>query len=102
MKTKTIDQDAFWRVHTHNLFNETLVNKDCGILIKPYQILGQILFAVADRARELNDPELNSLMCRLTLYAEADPSGPYYKPDLVDPLLKKYSKKLIKRLTKKD
>jgi hypothetical protein len=67
---------------------------------RPIEILGQILFAVADRANELNDEELNSLMCRLTLYTQADPQSKDYDKR-TSRLIHKYDKKLIARLTRK-
>lgn len=39
----------------------------------PFQIFANLLYAVAERAVDLNDPQLNALMCKLTLYSLADP-----------------------------
>ena len=75
-----------WICHTPNLLKEILGNKECDILTKPLQIFGGILYQVAERAQELNDPELNALMCRLTLYSQADPESPDYDPELLETL----------------
>lgn len=39
----------------------------------PMQIFQNLLLEVATRASELDDPEMNALMMRLTLYDVADP-----------------------------
>lgn len=78
-----------WRVHTPNLLDEILNSGvGMGILEKPLNIFGKLLFAVGERASQLNDPELNSLMARLTIYECADPSSEYYNKELTEELLK--------------
>lgn len=67
-----------WRCHTPNLLEEILKNPGTGILQVPLKLFGQMLGEVADRAVQLNDPELNRLMLRLTLYSAADPESPDY------------------------
>ena len=62
-----------WKVHTPQLLKEVLDNPTTQILKIPLTILAGLLFAVAKRASELNDPQLNALMCRLTLYEISDP-----------------------------
>lgn len=64
---------ALWKVHTPNLLQEILTNEGMGIMHKPLSIFGRLLAEVAERAAELNDPALNVLMLRLTLYDAADP-----------------------------
>jgi hypothetical protein len=49
-----------------------------SIMQKPIQIFANILGEVASRAAELNDPQLNVLMCRLALYSMSDPESPDY------------------------
>ena len=71
-------EDMFWKIHTPNLLNEIAKNPECSILKIPLKMLGLILFAVGERASELNDPRLNALMCQLTIYAIADPHSPHY------------------------
>lgn len=62
-----------WSCHTPNLLKEVLTNESAGVLRMPLTIFGQLLAEVATRASELNDPALNLLMLRLTLYDVADP-----------------------------
>lgn len=79
-----------WKVHTTELFKEILNNHPgCSQLIIPFRILGNLLAQVAQRATELNDPQLNKLMIRLTLYSIADPKDPDYDPELVTQILNK-------------
>lgn len=70
--------DAEWRCHTPNLMKEVLNNPTAWALYRPLQIFGGILFELAERARELDDPELNFLMMRLTLYEQGDPEAKGY------------------------
>jgi hypothetical protein len=72
-----------WRVHTPSLLTQVLDNEGAQILAVPINIFGKLLAAVADRAAVLNDPELNKLMVRLTLYSQADPHSPDYDAALV-------------------
>lgn len=72
-----------WKVHTPNLLAEVLNNPTASILTKPIQILGGLLYEVAERAAELNDPMLNQLMLRLTLYSAGDPESSDYDPSLL-------------------
>lgn len=71
-----------WRVHTANLLHEILSNQTAWVLHQPMRIFGSILAEVGERAAELNDPKLNALMCRLTIYTCADPKSPDYDPEL--------------------
>lgn len=63
----------FWKVHTPSLLKEVMRNKGAGILAQPMNIFGKLLAQVAQRAAEIDDPELNILMMRLSLYDQADP-----------------------------
>jgi len=76
-----------WKVHTPNLLNEILINKEAAILSIPLNIVGKLLYKVALRASGLNDPELNALMVRLTLYEIADPQSENYDQELCDKIL---------------
>jgi len=67
-----IERACKWSCHTPNLLNEALTNKGMYALEKPFQIFARILGEVAERAIKLDDPELNILMLRLTLYDIAD------------------------------
>ena len=75
---------AKWSVHTPQLLREILNNNGTAILSVPINMFGKLLAQVADRAIQLNDPELNALMCRLTLYEEADPHSEKYDKELVE------------------
>jgi hypothetical protein len=77
-----------WRVSTATLLTEILQNNPgMGIFAKPLNILGKLLAAVADRAAEINDPQLNALMLRLTFYEMADPAHPSYDAKTVTDLI---------------
>lgn len=68
-----------WKCHLPNLLNEVLnSNPRMGIFSQPFNITGKILGEVAERASQLNDPIMNELMCRLTLYEIADPTSKEY------------------------
>lgn len=72
-----------WRVHTANLIDEALTNPGTAILKVPFTIMCGLLAKVGERAAVLNDPELNKLMCQLTIYEIADPTSDGYDPDRV-------------------
>lgn len=80
-----------WKVHTPNLLGEVFNNDHVAILQKPMTIFALLLDAVAKRASELNDPELNALMMRLTLYSVADPASPDYDSVFVNKYLSNQS-----------
>jgi len=77
-----------WKVHVVDLFKEISANfkNDPQIRI-PLQIIQNLLAQVAQRAIELNDPQLNKLMIRLTLYSIADPHSPDYDSEAVAKIL---------------
>lgn len=75
-----------WKVHLPLLFKEILTNRGCLILRQPLLITRSILAEVAKRAIELNDPKLNALMLRLTLYEHGDPTSSAYDPSLLEKL----------------
>ena len=75
-------QNLVWRVHTAKLLDEVLnSNPGMAIVNKPLNILGKLLAQVGERAAELNDPQLNALMCQLTIYTVADPHSSDYDAD---------------------
>lgn len=76
-----------WRVHTPNMLDEILINPNLWIMRQPLRIFGNILAELAEHAAELNDPKLNLLMARLTLYAQADPASPDYDRNIIDKLV---------------
>jgi len=61
-----------WKVHTVHLLEEVTKNKGAEILVSPIRIFGGLLHDVAERASQINDPALNILMLRLTLYEKGD------------------------------
>lgn len=84
-----------WRVHTPELFNRifeiSAKRKDAEILQNPLIIFKDLLVKVGERASELDDPKLNALMCRLTIYAVADPQDKEYDKKLLNKILKEGS-----------
>lgn len=79
-----VQEKLEWKVHTANLLQEVLCNKTAWVLHRPLQIFGHILHEVAGRAIELDDPELNILMLRLSLYEQGDPEKPAFDPNAID------------------
>lgn len=73
-----------WKIHTGKLLGEILNNPGTGILTRPLQLLARTLTEIGERASQLNDPILNDLMCRLTIYEIADPDSPDYDPKRVE------------------
>lgn len=73
-------QKMHWKCHTPNLLGEIMNNSGTATLKIPMQIFAHLLNSVATRASQLNDPTLNALMCRLTLYEIADPESSNYDP----------------------
>lgn len=65
-------------VHTPRLLNEVLVNPGTEMLTIPLQVFGRLLFDVGIVASRINDPVLNALMCKLTIYSIADPDSKDY------------------------
>ena len=76
-----------WKCHTPKLLEEVALN--AAIFKVPLQILGRLLGQVAERAILLDDPQLNALMIKLTLYSCADPILKEYDPELCDKVIKK-------------
>ena len=83
-------QYMVWRVHTAALIREIIqCCTGASALSTPLSIFASILAQVADRAAELNDPKLNALMCRLTMYEQADPYSKDYIPNIVESTIDK-------------
>lgn len=89
---------TYWRVHTPNLLKEICTNPQIGVAVVGVSIFARILYALADRAKELNDPELNSICLRLTLFSQADPESKDYDKRAVK-LISKFDSALLKRLS---
>ena len=90
--SKTIT--AEWKVNTPSFLKEIVNNNHAGFAIAtPMQIFAGLLGQVATRASELNDPELNALMCRLALYEISDPYSKEYDEKLTKQIIKKGKRK---------
>ena len=77
-----------WKVSVVELFNEILANAKYDSQIRiPLNIIINYLAQIAQRATELNDPQLNKLMIRLSLYSISDPNDPEFNPELVRKIL---------------
>lgn len=86
-KEKPESLDNEWKCHTPNLLKEIAKHSEQPILSVPLNIFGRLLAEVGERAAELNDPRLNALMCRLTIYEIADPENPNHDPKKVKDIL---------------
>ena len=89
-----------WRVHTPNLLKEVSNNIGAEILRQPIRIFGELLAEVGECAIRINDPELNALMMRLTIYSMADPESPDYNADAYDIVIKAAERAKRARLRK--
>ncbi len=76
-----------WKVNTPSLLKEILSNNETAILRKPLQIFANILSKVAERASEIDDKKLNSLMARLALYEVTDPYSKEFDQKITDKLI---------------
>ena len=85
-----------WRVHTYGLLKEITDCSGMSIYHMPINILGKLLAAVGERAIELDDPKLNALMCRLTIYTAADPESPDYDPETVRAVMQAANRKFTR------
>jgi hypothetical protein len=83
--------ELHWRVNTPGLLNELMGNNGMAILHKPLCIFGRLLAEVGERAAQLNDPQLNALMCRLAIYAIADPNSPDYDQQKANEIMESVS-----------
>lgn len=79
------DGADLWKVNTVGLLKEILNNNpNMAILAHPLQIFSNLLAEVADRVKELNDPRLMALMCRLALFEESDPYSKSYDKEMTE------------------
>ena len=83
MKDQKNKKKLGWHIHTPNFLAETTNNNLSSVLHEGMVVFYLLLQAVAKRAIELDDKELNKLMIRLTLYKCADPESTEYQPDLI-------------------
>jgi len=92
-----VDSELIWRVHTPNLLKEVAQNPNVAPIAMALQILGLVLYEVGECASRLNDPEMNALMCRLTIYDIADPHSESYDLEELKKILIKGHKAHIER-----
>lgn len=77
-----------WRVNTPQLIKECIENNPSAwVLNAPFMIFKSILAELADRARQIDDKELNKIMLRMALYEEGDPYAKDYNADFVNEYL---------------
>lgn len=80
-----------WSVNTAAFLSEIgNHNNQMAIMARPLEIFSAILYEVGERASELNDPILNGLMCRLSIYAVADQYSPDFNPEIVEKVIDAY------------
>lgn len=75
-----------WQSHVRGLFDEIIENAGpgtAGPVTVGLKLTYGILQEVAQRALELDDPQLNALMCRLAMFSFADPYSKDYNHDVV-------------------
>lgn len=85
MKKNKVEKLEF-SVHLPNIISEMVQNgrhnKDFAALLIPILTTYDLLKRVAQRAIEVDDPELNKLMCKLTLYSCCDPQSADYDEEI--------------------
>jgi len=90
-KTKEVLQ---WRVNMPHLYKELIDNvPQAACMRQPFQILMGIMVELGERAAELNDDQLNALMCRLSIYSIADPYSPDSDKELTKQIIEKGRRK---------
>ena len=88
------DSGLQWKVNTPGLLKEIVqYSKEGAALRIPIQVFGDILFEVGQRAAELNDDQMNALMCRLAIYEIADPYNPNQDKELTAKIIEKGRRK---------
>lgn len=100
-KNKAVSQKAEWRVNVPGLYKELIENvPQASCMRAPFQILMAIMYELGERAAELNDDELNALMCRMSIYEISDPYNPGSDPKLTNEVIKKGQLAKQKKLQK--
>lgn len=91
-KVEVLEQiEMEWKVNIPSLFKEIVeANATTSIMRIPLQILMAILSEVGERAAQINDPILNGLMCRLTVYEISDPYNKGYNKKVLSDTMEKY------------
>jgi len=67
-----------WRCHTPNLIHEIGDCNELGPVVPALRIFQTLLVQLSEVAIEIDNPKLNSMMVRLTLYSAGEPSNPDY------------------------
>jgi hypothetical protein len=96
MKATTTDKpnQLQWRVNVPALYKELIENvPQAACMRQPFQILMSIMAEVGERAAELNDDQLNALMCRLSIYSISDPYSPDSDKELTIKIIEKGRRK---------
>lgn len=88
-----------WKIHTPNLLQRIADIPAPGVLRVPLNLFGSAFADVAERAAEINDPHLNAMIMRLTLYSVADPHSLDYGLAIVNKVISKHRKLLGKDAT---
>lgn len=91
-----------FKIHTPNLFNDTIPNtfsdqREYEILRIPLNLLRHYLLKIASRCAEIDDPILTKLMCDMTMYDEADPNSSDYNEELINAANENYKKFINER-----
>lgn len=87
MNKKPETKNICMRFHTFKFLQELVSLDKTGQSGIALGILWKLLESVAERALKIDDKELNKLMLRLALYANADPDSECYDPDSVEEYL---------------
>jgi hypothetical protein len=88
---------AQWKLYTPGLLREIANGSGQGIYKIPLNLLRVGLCEIAERAAELNDPDLNSLMLQMGMYSAGDPESPEFDGELVERMI---SERLQRRAEK--
>lgn len=91
-----------WKCNTPALLKEIVnCHPSPGPLPRAVQIFANILYEVGKRSAELNDPVLNHLMCRLSIYEIADQYNINYDKKAVKEIEEKYLNHINNESTKR-
>ena len=79
------EESICWRICVPDLFNEITSNPIMSdpVIRIPLNMLQMKLAEIAQRAIELNDPKLNTLMMQLALYEQGNPYSKEYNSKLL-------------------
>lgn len=101
VESKTFNVE--WKCHFPRLMKEIMdCNPTAGVLYVPVNLMMGMISRVASRAAKLNDPIMNDLMCKLTLYESADPSSKEYDPEMMKIVEDMDKAQVVKEKAKKE